>query len=174
MNTDIRQSEVAYVVTCLRIDDHPHFLLSHHDKWGDWSLVGGHVEPFEHGSWANAAVRELQEEIPPLLHGKDFILIPIFSRPITWGPTPSRSAGNKQTIYWAQFFWMEFLRSPTTLLAAADLANLRLVPQAFLEREPDISQPLRIIRERLSGGLTSIPLAWPQSLSRKDLPQSLL
>lgn len=36
-------------------------------------LLGGHVEPFEHGSWAAAAAREAQEELPPLRHRRDFV-----------------------------------------------------------------------------------------------------
>jgi ADP-ribose pyrophosphatase YjhB (NUDIX family) len=172
MNAELRHSEVSYVLVCLRIDGAPHFLLAHHTKWGDWSLTGGHVDPSEHGSWASAAAREVQEELPPLQHRKDFLLIPIFSRPVTWGPEESRSSGNQLTIYHAQFFAMELVVDPVQLFAAMNAQDLRLVPQAELERGR-VSGPLQILRAKLIGGLTSVPLAWPEGISRARLPQQL-
>lgn len=172
-NQELRHSKVAYVAACLRVDRNPHFLVAWHRKWNDWSLAGGHVEESD-GDWSQAAAREVQEELPPLVHNKDFVVLPIFSEPITWGPTPSRSANNRPTIYRAQFFSMTFLKDPSDLLAAVSskqTANdLRLVSQERLERDTNLSEPLRILRDRLRSGLMSIPLAWPDDLPKGRLP----
>lgn len=173
MNPQRRHSDVAYIVVCLRIEGTPHFLLGRHKKWGDWSLLGGHVEPFEHGSWAAAAAREAQEELPPLRHRKDFVLVPIFSNPVVWGPDVSRSADDKPTMYQAQFFAMEFLAEPSAVFRRLDVHDLRLVPQGNVERDVGTAKPLRVLEARLSGGLTSIPLAWPSPIDRSKLPEEL-
>lgn len=172
MTVELRHSEVSYVLVCLRIDGVPHFLLAHHAKWGDWSLAGGHVEASELGSWATAAAREVQEELPPLQHRKHFLLVPIFSKPVSWGPEQSRSSANQPTIYHAQFFAMELVVDPIELFATIDANDLRFVPQADLERG-EVPGPVKILRERLAGGLTSIPLAWPEVINRSRLPARL-
>lgn len=169
----MRQSNVAYIVTCLHVDSVPHFLLLRHRKWGDWSLVGGHVESISGESWAAAAMRETQEELPPLQHRKDFVLLPIFSTPVTWGPEISRSAGNRETMYHAQFFAMEFMADPRSIFSRLDTEDLRLVSQNELERSAELAKPIRILCQRLRGGLTSIPLAWKDSVSRAVLPRRL-
>lgn len=171
MTSDMRHSEVAYIVMCLRIQGVPHFLLNRHEKWGDWSLVGGHVEAYEHGSWAKAAAREAQEELPPLQHRRDFLLVPIFSRPLVWGPEPSRSAQNRPTIYHAQFFALELLANPPSVLCRLCSENLRLVPQLLLENDLQAAAPVRILCTRLGGGLTSIPLAWPDTVDNTRIPR---
>ena len=170
MTSNMRHSEIAYIVMCIRIQGTPHFLLNRHKKWGDWSLVGGHVEAFEHGSWAKAAAREAQEELPPLQHGRDFLLVPIFSRPLEWGPEPSRSAQNRPTTYRAQFFAMEFLVDPASALSRMHSEHLRFVPQSFLERDLHVAAPVRMLCTRLGGGLTSVPLACPDSVDRTRIP----
>lgn len=169
----MRQSNVAYIVTCLNVDSAPHFLLLRHRKWGDWSLVGGHVESFRGESWAAAAMRETQEELPPLVHRKDFVLLPIFSTPVKWGPEISISAGNRETMYHAQFFAMEFMGDPRSIFTKLDAEELRLVPQNELEHSAEIAKPIRILCQRLRGGLTSIPRAWNDSISRAALPRKL-
>ena len=172
MTSENRHSVVSFVLLCLRIDGVPHFLLRHHRKWGDWSLAGGHLETNDGGSWAAAAVREVHEELPPLAHAKDFVLVPIFSRPLSWGPIASRSATNQPTTYEAQFFAMELLADPSRTFAQMDVHDLRLVSQSDLERAA-MPTPLSTLRERLGGGLTSVPLGWAGSLRRSDLPMQL-
>jgi len=135
--------------------------------------VGGHVEPSETGRWAAAAVRETQEELPPLQHKKDFLLVPIFSTPVSWGPEVSRSAGNQETIYQAQFFALEFLKEPLAIFPKLAVEDLRLVPQAELEHCAELAKPIRILSQRLRGGLTSVPLAWRESVSKVALPPRL-
>jgi ADP-ribose pyrophosphatase YjhB (NUDIX family) len=168
----MRHSDVAYIVTCIRVDGVPHFLLLRHRKWGDWSLVGGHVETGGE-SWASAAMRETQEELPPLKGRKDFVLLPIFSTPVTWGPEFSRSAGNRETMYEAQFFAMQLLDEPNAIFSRLPVEDLRLVSQFDLEHMPDLAKPIRVLAQRLRGGLTSIPLAWKESVPRDVLPPQL-
>ena len=173
MSDKSRHSEVAYVLVCLHIEGVPHFLLRRHEKWNDWSLVGGHLESSEMGSWAAAAVRETQEELPPLQHRRDFVLTPIFARPLAWGPIASRSASDRPTTYEAQFFAMELLQNPAEIFSRMAVEDLRLVPQKVLESGRSISSPLATLRARLGGGLTSVPSAWSRSVQRADLPQQL-
>jgi len=169
----MRHSDVTYIAIGIRINSSPHFLLLRHKKWADWSLVGGHVEPFEGGHWAAAAVRETQEELPPLQHRREFLLVPIFSTPVVWGPEISRSAGNRETMYQAQFFAMEFLEDPPSIFSKLASDDLRLVPQVELEHWYELATPIRILSQRLRGGLTSIPLAWSESVSKTALPPRL-
>jgi hypothetical protein len=76
-------------------------------------------------------------------------------------------------MYEAQFFAMELLSDPPHAFAQMDVHDLRLVAQGDLEREAAMSSPLRTLAERLGGGLTSVPLGWPSSVRRSDLPKEL-
>ena len=87
----IRHSYVVYVLIRLPTLEGPSLLLRRHKKWGDWSLVGGHVEEWEMDDWGRAAAREASEELEPLVSGQDFVVRPIHPEPIVWGPEPSRS-----------------------------------------------------------------------------------
>ena len=42
-----RSSHIVYAVARFRANDRVVWLLRRHPKWGDWSLVGGHVEEDE-------------------------------------------------------------------------------------------------------------------------------
>ena len=67
-----RHSDLALVLARVDVDGTPHWLLRRHAKWGDWSLIGGHVEPGEGDDWTLTAVREANEELEPRLHsGRD-------------------------------------------------------------------------------------------------------
>ena len=65
----IRQPDLALVVARIDVDGTPHWLLRRHPKWGDWSLVGGHVEPDEVLDWMLTA-----GIITSLVRGGDSIL----------------------------------------------------------------------------------------------------
>jgi 8-oxo-dGTP pyrophosphatase MutT (NUDIX family) len=54
----MRHSELALVLIRLKVNADPCHVLIRHKKWGDWSFVGGHVEPDEKNDWARAAVRD--------------------------------------------------------------------------------------------------------------------
>lgn len=174
MTSNHRHSDISYIAACLRVEDIPHFLLIHHEKWNDWTLAGGHVESFELGNWAAAANRELEEELPPLSQGKDFILVPIFSSPLSWGPVPSKSADLMPTTYRAQFFFVQFLQHPSKLLAGLQPSKVGLFSQTSLEQQSPLSEPVRVLQNGLGGGLTSIPLAWAEGLLHRDFPAGLV
>jgi hypothetical protein len=98
VSADLRESNVAYVLAKLRVRGVDYLLLHAHPKWGDWSLVGGHVEPTDR-DWDAAAIRETQEEMAPLRLGED-LDVEALSVPMSeWGPVPSVSAGGAPTRY---------------------------------------------------------------------------
>lgn len=166
-----RHSEVAYVFVRVDVGGEPLFLLRFHEKWGDWSLVGGHVEP-DDGDWAQTASREAEEELAPLKHGKDFVLLPMLRQPTTWGPVKSRSAGGAETKYTAQFFALRFLGDPARSLERLPAQDFLLVPRSKLERQPllaAVAQTIDEARRRLPSGLKSVPAA-----SERELSQALL
>lgn len=134
----MRQSKLSLVLIRVDIEDRPKLLLMRHRKWGDWSLVGGHVEPEEGNDWARAAARECNEELAPLQHGKDFVLLPVLAVPDWWGPVDSKSAG-EPTMYTAQFFEMRFLRDAgacITELLRQHPEDLRLVDMTEFQLDP--------------------------------------
>src|SRR5713226_8996652 len=100
----MRHSDLALVLIRLKIKAEAYVVLMRHDKWNDWSLIGGHVESDERNDWARAAVRECNEELGPLRFGVDFTLLPLLDQPVRWGPQASKSAGDEPTIYTAQLF----------------------------------------------------------------------
>ncbi len=163
----MRHSELAMVVIRLRINDEPFHVLLKHAKWGDWSLVGGHVEPNEKNDWARAAVRESDEELAPLKFGEDFTLLPLLDQPLRWGPIASKSAGNEPTIYTAQVFALRFLRPPAECLA-------RLPQGAFcLVREAEIIGGRRdadALAVRTIDRVDRHALAWDVTLPSLPLP----
>src|SRR5215472_18551361 len=113
----MRSSELALVFIRLNIRGEPHLVLIRNRKWGDWTLVGGHVEADEKNDWARAAIRECNEELAPLHFGDDFTLLPLLDQPVRWGPLPSKSAGGEPTIYTAQLFALRFLKPPAECLS---------------------------------------------------------
>jgi 8-oxo-dGTP pyrophosphatase MutT (NUDIX family) len=101
-----RQSSLAQIFIKVRVGHDDCLLLMRHDKWGDWSLVGGHVEHGEEGD--------------------------LLREPITWGLEKSRSAGGKPTVYTAQFFALRLLVPADEALSRLDATRVVLVPQARL------------------------------------------
>ena len=163
-----RHSEVAYVLVRVDAGGEPLFLLRFHEKWGDWSLVGGHVEQYDEGDWARTATREAEEELAPLKSGKDFVLLPMLRQPTTWGPVKSRSAGGAETKYTAQFFALRLLGDPARSLKRLPAEDFLLVPQSKLERQPRlaaVAATIDVARRKLPAGLKSVPPASEQELS---------
>lgn len=158
----MRHSDLALVVIRLILDAKPYQVLIKHPKWGDWSFVGGHVEAYEKNDWARAAVRECDEELAPLKHSADFILLPLRAQPLRWGPTTSRSAGGAPTIYTAQLFGLRFLQDPAECLLRLPREDFRLV------RESDIRADTLVAR--VLGNVDRRAVAWEDSLSALPLP----
>ncbi len=160
----MRHSDLALVLIRLNIGAMPHLVLTRHRKWNDWTLVGGHVEPHERNNWAQAAVRECNEELSPLRCGEDFILLPLLDQPMRWGPIPSRSAGDEPTLYVAQVFTLRFLKSPMECLARLPAGEFRIVPEAEVVavHRPDDDMPLTA---RALRNVEHTALAWDPVLA---------
>lgn len=161
----MRHSDIAYVLIRLHAEGQDCFLLHRHPKWGDWSLVGGHVEADEEHDWLRSAAREAAEELAPLQLNADFKVQPL-ELVLEWGPEPSLSAYGELTEYRAEYFLLRFLRDPRELLAHLPLSEFRLVPIASLERDPQVSRPVRLVLEKLRGRLAELPRSWSAELPR--------
>jgi 8-oxo-dGTP pyrophosphatase MutT (NUDIX family) len=167
----MRHSELALVIIRLNIGSEPYLVLMRHEKWNDWSLVGGHVEPHERNDWARAAKRECNEELAPLQYGKDFTLLPLLDRPFHWGPVPSRSAGNEPTTYTAQLFALRFLSPPAECLARLPASEFQLVREADVldsrRASEDTDLTARALRKIEHGAV-----AWDYALPAKPSLQA--
>jgi len=166
----IRSSAISYVIFRLDIGGEDSLLLLQHPKWGDWSLVGGHIEPGE--GPLDAARREAEEELPPLKSGEDFAISPLPFAHVTWGPVESRSAAQKPTTYSAWFFSAEFLRPPTDALHDVELRTIAAIPLTKLRLDswpPELTEVLAQL-VRSFGDLKQVPMAWPAPLPANALP----
>jgi 8-oxo-dGTP pyrophosphatase MutT (NUDIX family) len=126
-----RRSTLSIVVFRLLVDDSDCVLLLRHDKWGDWGLVGGHIEPGE--SADEAALRETEEELVPLRVGHDLAIERLPHDPLEWGPVSSRSAGGHATVYHATYYAAVFRSNPEPALAAIHNRNLVFIPVKALD-----------------------------------------
>jgi 8-oxo-dGTP pyrophosphatase MutT (NUDIX family) len=170
----MRHSYVVYVLIRLPLLEGPSLLLRRHEKWGDWSLVGGHVEESEMDDWGLAAAREATEELAPLVNGQDFVVAPIHDEPITWGPEPSRSAQGERTIYRIQYYTLTFLRDPVELLGRLPPTEFLVVPERELgSTEYAFGRPVRRAHRYLHGDIKVVPRAWNEELDRLALPPSM-
>jgi len=162
-----RRSRLAYVVIRLAVGGRDCYLLRAHPKWGDWSLVGGHVEVDELSDWALAARREAEEELEPLRYGQDFKVVPIQNGPRQWGPVDSRSAGGASTVYEAEWFALVFLRDPEVCLARLPRDEFLLVDLELAVHPPfdaKVAPLLARLNQALPNGLASVPMAWTTSV----------
>ena len=167
----MREIELAHVLIKLRgVDGRSYYVLHRHEKWGDWTLVGGHVEPGEEGLWACTAERETEEEMAPLQRMSDFLLVPLLTRPVTWGPKPSRSAGGALTVYRAQFFRLVFRRDPARLLAPLAERGFILLSEDQLATDANVGDLVRQLERNLEGGLSKLPAAWPSPVNPDSFP----
>jgi 8-oxo-dGTP pyrophosphatase MutT (NUDIX family) len=168
----MRSSSLAFVLIKMKIGAYDHFMFIRHPKWGDWSLVGGHVEPGEEDRWERTAIREANEELSPLTWGHDFDLAELLHGAVSWGPVQSRSAGGHPTLYTARYFALRFLGDPRRLLPALSSADFIFVPEAHLEDgkwEQDIADTLLQLARVIPGGLSAVPPAWPRALQVSEI-----
>lgn len=170
----VRVSNVVYILIRVLTAAGPSLLLRRHKKWGDWSLVGGHVEESEINHWSDAAEREATEELEPLVNGRDFVIQPIHNKPITWGPEPSRSAQGQRTIYHVQFYTLTFRRDPAELLSRLPADDFKLVSEHELESvDTSLGKPVHRAREFFHGNLDVVPPAWDKDLDPITLPPNM-
>lgn len=171
----MRHSNVVYTLIRVRVGAVPCLLLRRHKKWGDWSLVGGHVEPWEQEDWRLAAAREATEELEPLREGEDFSVEALHPEPITWGPEASRSARGQRTLYRIQYYRLAFHRDPARLLVRLPAEDFLLVPEHALgSTEQPLGNPVHRARRYLREGFDSVPLSWAEDLAPEALPAGLL
>lgn len=159
----MRRSHVVYIVVRLIIDGEDWFLLREHEKWGDLSLVGGHVEPDEIEDWSAAACREASEELAPLECGRDFDVVALPGGPSRLGPQPSRSAGGVTTLYELKWFALVFLADPIACLARLSKDEFCLLRGADVLSPPagsKVSPLLAKLSASLPAGLSDVPPAW--------------
>lgn len=159
----VRRSRIAYVVAKLRVQGQDYLLLNAHRKWGDWSLPGGHVEPFDADFWA-AAVRETTEELEPLRYGEDLEVQREQLTGSEWGPVSSSSAAGALTLYQAAFHFLRFKTDPRECLERLPPDEFRLVRLRDLASSTDVASIIARLGQLLPGGLTSLPLSWDDDL----------
>lgn len=165
--TSSRHSNVAFVLAKLRLRGEDVVLLHAHPKWGDWSLVGGHVEATD-ATWHAAAAREVEEELAPLRYGSDIEVLPLDVPASQWGPVPSRSADFRPTHYRAEWYVLRFKSDPRQLLAKLPASEFRLVRVSDLQQTPNLSSVIARAADLLPEGWTSLPLSWQDNLD--ELP----
>ncbi len=170
----MRYSHVVYTLIRIPVTTGPSLLLRRHEKWGDWSLVGGHVEDWEMDDWSAAASREATEEMEPLISGEDFRVAPIHDEPVTWGPEASRSARGERTVYHIQYFSLTFLRDPAGLLGKLCTPDFLLIDERELATTRHaLGNPVHRARRYLKGGFGAVPFAWSRELDPASLPSGL-
>lgn len=168
--TSIRSSRVAYVLAKLRVRGVDYLLLNAHRKWGDWSLVGGHVEASD-ATWQAAAVREVSEELAPLLYGQDIEVRPDEVGQMEWGPVPSRSAGGLPTKYQARCYALRFKSDPRVCLSKLPQDDFILIRLSELANYPRISSVVEKAGHLL-GTWKALPLSWDADLDDAPLRPS--
>lgn len=162
----MRNVSLAHVLVKIRFTDGIYYLLHKNKKWGDWNLVGGHVEPGEEGEWARTAYRETEEEMSPLRYREDFILVPLLAAPILFGPRSSRSSQGQLTQYKAQFFRLVFRSDPLAFLKQLN-DDFQLVPESEVAQRDDVGALVKELDQRLRGGIVSVPPAWQVPSARQ-------
>jgi hypothetical protein len=158
-DVSVRHSDLALVLARIDVDGTPHWLLRRHPKWGDWSLVGGHVEADEQGDWLLTAVREANEELEPLVHGIDFVVRPLSVALSSWGPVASRSAGGAPTNYRARWYQARFLRDPAECLGRLPNEDFALIPESVIADAPWVSDVSRRLLEETRSIVDAMPFA---------------
>lgn len=166
-----RHSDLALVLAKLDVDGEVCLLLNRHKKWGDWSLVGGHVEPGEEQDWAITARREATEELAPLAPERDFLVATQAVAHHKWGPVPSRSAGHVPTTYEARYHCLKFLADPQSCLARLPAEDFVLVPLDELEHRTSDLQISEVVKHLIEAGrlLQALPLSSDRALHRVDI-----
>jgi hypothetical protein len=160
----VRRSRVAYVLAKLKVRGQEYLLLNAHHKWGDWSLLGGHVEPSDSDFWS-AAARETSEE----LYGEDVEVQRDQLACSEWGPVSSVSAGGAPTKYQACWYLLRFKSNPRACLAQLPGDEFRLVRLSELNESSEVSSIVKKLAQLLPGGWSALPLSWSGELD--DVPR---
>lgn len=162
----LRHSNLAFVFCVLRARGETHLLLNAHRRWGDWSLVGGHVEVDERCDWSRTAAREIEEEMTPLRFESDFVVQPLPLLSLKWGPVTSISTG-QLTRYRARLYLLRFTVDPGTCLSSLRACEFCYIRES--EVPSTASDAARRSYEHAIQGLGALPLSWDADLP--ELPR---
>ncbi|MCA9613444.1 MAG: NUDIX domain-containing protein [Sandaracinus sp.] len=131
-----RSSHIVYAVARFRANDRVVWLLRRHPKWGDWSLVGGHVEEDEREDWDLAIRREVDEEMEPLHVGAELVIVPVAAEPSVFRRV-SQSAGGVETEYTVRWYGLSFRGDVSAALSALPADDFVFVDEEDLPRGVD-------------------------------------
>lgn len=147
----VRESKIASVVVRFMMAGDPYWLLRWHEKWNDWSLLGGHVEQHEINDWRATSQREVEEEMPPLRAGIDFEAVSLDVAPTKFTAS-SRSHGGTETNYEVRWYSVGFLTKPANCLLRVDSRMFALCSEEGLRNGGQgIAQIVAIASSVLSG-----------------------
>jgi hypothetical protein len=147
-------------------------LLRANWKWKDWSFVGGHVEPGEEDDWHMTAVRETQEEMPPLRESEDFVVED--TRAVLSWTAPSKSAAGELTQYHVRCFVLQFKRDPRELLPRLRSEEFIVASESWLKAGPrNVGETVVRVLHEVEDRLGPLDLSWPDPIRSEDLPFSV-
>lgn len=135
-------------------------LFRKNERWADWSLIGGKLDPNE--SWEEAAIREISEEVPEI-SSRHYTLSPLFQHPVHSGPTISRSTG-KPTSYNFQFFVARFKVDPHHILSLLDPEIYSLELELQIPEKPWLGAPIHVAWSALANDFSHLPLSWDEKI----------
>lgn len=168
----MRRSSIAFVFVSFNVEGERTILLRANWKWKDWSFVGGHVEPGEEDDWRITAVRETQEEMPPLRESEDFVVED--TRTVLSWTAPSKSAAGELTQYNVRCFILLFKRDPREFLSQLRNDEFIVASESWLKAGPPHvgDTVVRVLRE-MESRLGTLRLSWPDPIRSDELPFSV-
>lgn len=165
MNANFKRSRCSFVIIKLNLNQDHWFVMRRDLDWKDVNFIGGHEQESDRRRRKKTAQRELLEEIPALRGRRSFALEPL-TKEIDYGPILSRSA-NCEVKYLIQFFLLRFTKTPRSLLESLRGRTLNLMlseRELFEQKKYRVSGLVRLLDDALPGGLSLIPLSWPEDL----------
>lgn len=168
----MRHSSIAFVFVSFNIEGERTMLLRANWKWKDWSFVGGHVEPGEENDWRVTAVRETQEEMPPLRESEDFVVED--TRAVLSWTAPSKSAAGELTQYKVRCFVLLFKRDPRELLHRLKSDEFIVASESWLKTCPlHVGETVVRVLHEVENRFGSLRLSWPDPIRSDELPFSV-
>lgn len=168
----MRHSSIAFVFVSFNVEGERTMLLRANWKWKDWSFVGGHVEPGEEHDWHMTAVRETQEEMPPLRESEDFVVED--TRAVLSWTAPSKSAAGELTQYEVRCFVLLFKRDPRELLSRLRNDEFIVASESWLKAGPrHVGETVVRVLQEVEDKLGPLQLSWPELIRSEELPFSV-
>lgn len=168
----MRRSSIAFVFISFNVEGERTILLRANWKWKDWSFVGGHVEPGEEDDWHMTAVRETQEEMPPLRESEDFV-VEDTPAVLTW-TAPSKSASGELTQYQVRCFVLLFKRDPRELLSRLRHDEFIVARESWVKAgPPNVGETVIRVLHEVENNFGPLRLSWPDPIRSDELPFSV-